>query len=95
MPASPEACRLYRQRLRARVVQLLGGKCDCGNWLDLQLAHVSKTALTGPGRGMAQRYRDAMAFPLCYRLMCLDCHRKFDGVADTGPPLKLHQVEEK
>jgi len=56
---------------------------------------VSKTALTGPGRGMAQRYRDAMAFPLCYRLMCLDCHRKFDGVADTGPPLKLHQVEEK
>lgn len=44
----------------------------------LEFAHVKPTKLSGQGRGFYARYRDVLKNPDCYRLMCCDCHKRFD-----------------
>lgn len=71
----------YRQRLKARARALFGSRCrGCHrDELELHLAHVRPTRLKGPGRGLSQRYLDALQHPECYTVLCEDCHAAFDG----------------
>lgn len=47
--------------------------------VELQFAHLRPTALDGHGRGQTQRYRDIVAHPDAYRLVCKGaCHRQVD-----------------
>jgi hypothetical protein len=47
--------------------------------VELQFAHLRPTALDGRGRGQTQRYRDIVAHPDAYRLVCKGaCHRQVD-----------------
>lgn len=82
MAANPERCRKYRQRLRERAMVILCGlfpHCKfCQGTTKLEMAHVIPTNLDGPSRGMDRRYRDVIANPGCYVLLCHDCHREFD-----------------
>jgi len=56
-----------------------GGKCfKCKSKKKLQFAHVRKTGLSGRGRGQKARYYDIMNHPKSYRLLCEDCHQKYE-----------------
>jgi hypothetical protein len=58
---------------------VFGGKCIfCGNNDDLQFAHIRETEVRGWGRGKMVRYYDIINHKDDYRLMCKDCHKKFD-----------------
>lgn len=82
MPASPDQCRKFREKLKVRAYEAIGGRmcifcCDEEN---IHLAHVGRTELKGPGRGMHKRYRDVIRNPDKYRPMCKECHRTFDNL---------------
>jgi len=56
-----------------------GGKCfKCGKKKDLEFAHIRKTGVSGRGRGQKARYYDIMNHPKSYRLLCDECHLKFE-----------------
>jgi hypothetical protein len=56
-----------------------GGKCIfCPSKENLQFAHIRETGLNGWGRGKKVRYYDIVNHKEDYRLMCKDCHHKFD-----------------
>lgn len=79
MPATPQQCREYRQRLKKRVALVFGIVCQtCGGKRKVQLAHVKPTELKGAGRGLTARMLDALKNPDAYCLLCVKCHRKLD-----------------
>lgn len=70
----------YRKRLRVRLVQQFGGRCEeCGVEEGLEFAHVEPTGLNGEGRGRAKRIFDVKKNPRSYRLLCMTCHDVLDG----------------
>jgi hypothetical protein len=70
----------YRQDLKCRAFDLIGGACVfCGTTEKIEAAHVKPTSLCGSNsRGMDRRYRDIIKNPDCYRPMCGKHHRVFD-----------------
>lgn len=87
MPATPEQCRRYRKRLKQRVRELYGTKCQqCGKSGSLHLAHTRPNGISGMGRGQTVRFLSALRDPLGYLLLCPDCHRKRGGI-DSHVPL--------
>jgi hypothetical protein len=73
MPATPEQCRKYLLRVRKRARKLFGFKCWCGR-RGKEFAHLCSTGLSGPGRGMKNRYRDVLRHPECYQFVCSKQH---------------------
>lgn len=92
MPAKPRHCAKYRQDLKVRAFVAIGVQCVfCHDGQDLHCAHVGRTLLKGPGRGMQQRYSDVLKNPDKYRPMCKDCHRTFDALVASirkEPPVE-------
>jgi hypothetical protein len=59
--------------------EAFGGKCIfCGGTEKLEFAHIKETGLHGWSRGKAIRYYDILYHKDSYRLMCKECHKKFD-----------------
>jgi len=74
------------QKLR----EFFGGKCqECGRTDRLEFAHIGETPLSrkGRGRGRKERYYDILRHPLCYKLLCHDCHRRLDIQLKSGSGL--------
>lgn len=76
---------------RSLLLLLYGGCCQrlrpdghvCGSMKRLEFAHIKKTPLNGRGRGSQARVRDIIAHPLCYMVMCHNCHVEFDAAFDV------------
>lgn len=45
---------------------------------NLEFAHTWPTKLSGEGRGLIRRVVDIRQHPACYKLLCNNCHHKFD-----------------
>lgn len=96
MPATPQACRRYREKLRERAFALVGYRCVfCGANESIQLAHVGTTSLRGPGRGLSRRYSDVVKNPSKYRPMCVGCHRTFDALVNAAVMDKIRLQKEE
>ena len=79
MPATPDQCRRYRERLRQRAIDAVGNCCRfCGSTAKLEFAHRLPTGLSGPGRGNFHRYRDIIRNPHKYFRACHECHTAYD-----------------
>ncbi len=85
--ASTESQRRYIERLRKRLADARGNRCErCGatpEEEELQWAHVKPTALRGSGRGREARLMDIKNNPDSYKLFCKPCHKDHD---EMGPP---------
>jgi hypothetical protein len=69
----------YQARLRERVRELLGDRCqECDSPEEVELAHVARTRVQGRGRGTYRRLRDVLEHPEAYKLLCRPCHMDFD-----------------
>jgi hypothetical protein len=90
----PERVARIRARLKARLLEQHGGKCQtCGSTQDLEFAHIKPTKVKGKGRGMKERLWDIKKHPTPYTLLCNWCHAILDGRAD--PPLEAISAEEE
>jgi len=71
MAADRDACRRYRQRLKARSLAQIGQRCSCcGTRKNIERAHRRPTALHGEGRGSTHRYLDVLKNPGAYHALC-------------------------
>ncbi len=66
---------MYDLRLQYR------GECgECGSTDRLEFAHRhGMETLRGPARGRSEVIYDIRNNPINYRLLCRDCHRKYDS----------------
>lgn len=81
-----EQKRARLQRLKAELIQTLGGSClQCGSVNDLEFAHQAPTRLNGRGRGKFKRLYDVKNNLLHYQLLCRSCHEIEDQLHENYP----------
>lgn len=72
-----------------------GGECEeCSTTSKLEFAHKETTGLNGWGRGRKERVYDVIKNPDKYRLLCKDCHKRYDQINGVISMEQTEQIAE-